>query len=133
MELTPSVVIIIALVAVVVGVVVIRWGRRHEAAAPVESPRVAAGRSMMAAAGERESGPLVQWLLARASEQTGIPLANDPLAHKRIAEAAAKAMEEMRAHGSASVSLPFLAADARGPKHFEVRVKRKANATFEQD
>ena len=78
-----------------------------------------------------ESDPLVNWLLDRAFEQTGISVADDALARDRIAQAAAKATEDLRTHGSATISLPFLAADAQGPKHFSVRFKRNLDSTFE--
>ena len=130
MELTSGV-IIFAVVAAVVIFVLVRLGFRHEAAAPVDAPHTPPRRSTMAAREERESHPLVNWLLDRAFEQTGVKVADDPLARKRIAEAAVNATEELRNGGSATISLPFLTADARGPKHFIVRFKRKQDSTFE--
>jgi hypothetical protein len=129
-ELTPGV-IILAVVAVVVIFVLVRWRFRHEAAAPVDAPHTPSRTSTMAAREERESHPLVNWLLERAFEQTGVKVADDPLARKRIAEAAVSATEDLRNGGSATISLPFLTADARGPKHFNVRFKRKQDSTFE--
>lgn len=130
MELTSGV-IIFAVVAAVVIFVLVRLGFRHEAAAPVDAPHTPARRSTMEAREERESHPLVNWLLDRAFEQTGIKVAGDALARKRIVEAAANATEELRNGGSATISLPFLTADARGPKHFNVRFKRTQDSTFE--
>ena len=130
MELTPGLVIIVAVVAVV-GFVLIRWGRRHEAAPPVDAPDPLVRSNTMAAREERESHPLVNWLLDRAFEQTGVRVADDALARERIAQAAVKAMEDLRVGGSATVSLPFLTADARGPKHFSVQFKRNPDSTFE--
>jgi len=37
----------------------------------------------------------------------------------------------LRADGSATISLPFLVADAGGPKHFNVQFKRNMDSTFE--
>jgi molecular chaperone DnaK len=85
----------------------------------------------MEAREERESHPLVQWLLDRASEQIGARVSDDPLARERIVQAAVKAMEDLRAGGSATISLPFLTADAQGPRHFDVRFKRNLDSTFE--
>ncbi len=130
MELTPGLVVIIAVVAVV-GFVLIRWGFRHEAAAPVDAPGTPVRNKMAAPREERESHVLVTWLLDRASEQTGISVADDPLARERIVKAALKATEDLRAHGSATISLPFLTADAQGPKHFNVEIKRNLDSTFE--
>ena len=130
MELTPGVVILVAVVAVV-SFALIRWGRRHEAAPPVKAPHTPVRSNAMAAREESESHPLVHWLLDRAFEQTGVRVADDALARERIAQAAVKAMGDLRAGGSATISLPFLTADARGPKHFNVQFKRNPDSTFE--
>ena len=130
MELTPGIVVIVAVVAVL-SVLLIRWGRRHEAAPPVEAVPTPVRSNTMAAREERESHPLVDWLLDRAFEQTGVRVADDPLARERIAQAAVKAMEDLRGGGSATISLPFLTADSRGPRHFNVQFKRNPDSTFE--
>lgn len=130
MELTPGVVVIVAVVAVL-SFALILWGRRHEAAPPSEAPNTPVRSNTMGTREERASQPLVNWLLERAFEQTGIRVADDALARERIAQAAVKAMEELRARGSATISLPFLTADARGPRHFNIQFKRKADSTFE--
>ena len=127
MELTPGVVIVVAVIAVVTFLLI--RSRRREAASPVTAPRPPVRSSAMPA--ERESHSLVDWLLDRAFEQTGVPVANDALARDRIAHAAVKAMEELRTRGSATISLPFLTADAGGPKHFNVEFKRNTDSTFE--
>ena len=132
MELSQAVVIAVV-VGAVVSVVLIRWTRRGEAAAPVDRPSAPATpvRSTATAAREqRESQTLVNWLLERASEQTGVNLAHDALARERIVKAAAQATEDLRA-GSATISLPFLTADERGPHHFNIEFKRNPDSTFE--
>jgi len=53
------------------------------------------------------------------------------LGYKSRLRAAEKAMEDLRADGSATISLPFLTADAHGPRHFNIRCKRNADSTFE--
>lgn len=130
MDLSPGVLIILA-VAAAVGFAVIRWGRHHRADPPAEAPAIPVRSNAMAAREERESQPLVNWLLERAFEQTGLRVADDALARDRIEEAAVKAMEDLRAGGSATISLPFLMADARGPKHFSIQIKRNMDSTFE--
>lgn len=85
----------------------------------------------MAARDEGGNDALVNWLLDRATEQTGVALADDALARDRIAQAAVKAMEDLRAYGTATISLPFLVADAQGPKHFDVEFKQNVDSTFE--
>lgn len=74
---------------------------------------------------EPESLALVDWLLRRAFEQTKVKVADDPMARQRVVEAAQKARAELRRQHSVTISLPFLTADASGPKHFEVRVTRE--------
>lgn len=130
MELTPGVILVVAVVAVA-GVVLLRWGRRHEAAPPVEGPDPRLRSSTIATRVDGDSNGLVKWLLDRAFEQTGVRVDHDALARQRITEAATKAMEDLRARGSAEISLPFLVADARGPRHFSVRVKRNVDSTLE--
>lgn len=131
MELTPGVVILVAVAAVALSLILIRWGRRGEAVAPVDAPVAPVGNNRMAGRASLENDMLMDWLLDRAFEQTGVRVADDALARERMAQAAVSAMEELRAAGSATVSLPFITADARGPKHFEVRFKRNPDSTFE--
>ena len=130
MELTPGVVVIVAVVAVV-SFALIRWGRRNEAPPHVEAPETPVRSNAMAAREERASHSLLNWLLDRAFEQTGVRVADDALARERIAQAAVKAMDDLRAGRAATISLPFLTADAQGPKHFNIQVKRNPDSTFE--
>lgn len=131
-EMTPGLIAIIAVVAVV-GFVLVRWGSRHEAASPVDGPDSRARSSTMAGRQEGASDALVNWLLDRALEQTGVNVADDALARQRIVQAAGQAEEDLRTLGSATISLPFLVADARGPRHFDVQVRQKPDSTFEQE
>jgi molecular chaperone DnaK len=73
---------------------------------------------------DREAQALVNWLLTQAFEQTGVKIADDPMARQRIVEAAQKALKELRGQDAVTISLPFLTADSNGPKHFEIRVTR---------
>ena len=130
MELNASVVAVVAVVAVL-SLVLIRWGFRREPAAPVDVRDTPVKSSAIAAREERQSQPLVNWLLERASEQTGVRMDNDALARDRIVKAAVEAMEVVQRGGSATISLPFLTADAQGPKHFTIRFKRNPDSTFE--
>jgi len=74
---------------------------------------------------EREAQALVNWLLTQAFEQTGVRVADDKMAYQRIVESAHKAVQELKSRDSVTISLPFLTADASGPKHFEIRVTRE--------
>jgi hypothetical protein len=74
---------------------------------------------------QRQLEAVTNWLLTQAFEQTGIRVADEPLAYQRIAEAAQKAMRDLKTQDSVSISLPYLTADASGPKHFETRLTRE--------
>ena len=76
---------------------------------------------------------LVDWLLAQASEQAGMDLRNDELARTRIAEAARRAMSELDKAKQFDIHLPFIAADANGPKHFTLTLKRDQLQQILQD
>ena len=129
-ELTPGIVIFVV-IAAALSLALVLWGRRHEAAGPLDAPRPPASKQP-GTERERNESPLVNWLLDRAAEQTGMTLDGDSLVRERMEQAAVKAMEELQTHQSATISLPFLTADARGPKHFTVTFKRNPDSTFEQ-
>ena len=62
----------------------------------------------------------------------GIDLSCDPLALQRLHEAAETAKVELSSSSSASISLPYISADASGPKHMEVAISRaKLDALIE--
>lgn len=73
---------------------------------------------------DREVRVVVNWLLSQAFEQTGIRVADEKLAYERIVEAAHKAVKALKTQPTVDISLPFLTADASGPKHFEIRLTR---------
>lgn len=72
-----------------------------------------------------QEAALIDWLVAEASAQTGVNLTNDKLARERLVDAARKAMKELEEIDSTQISLPFLAADSQGPKHFEIKISRQ--------
>ena len=74
---------------------------------------------------DREVRVVVNWLLSVAFEQTGVKVADDKLAFERIVSAADKAVRELKAEPVVTVSLPYLTADASGPKHLEARLTRE--------
>lgn len=101
---------------------------RKPAARTIDAqPRPARGGSpLLASLGDRELQAVVSWLLSQAFEQTGVKVADDKVAYQRIVEAAQKALRQLQSEKSATISLPFLTADASGPKHFETRLTREA-------
>ena len=72
---------------------------------------------------------IVDHLADEFKKSNGIDLRNDPQALQRLFEAAEKAKVELSAVTQTSVNLPFVTADASGPKHLNVTLMR---STFEQ-
>jgi molecular chaperone DnaK len=72
---------------------------------------------------------LVEYLAAEFKKEQGIDLKNDKLALQRLKEAAEKAKIELSASAQTEINLPFITADASGPKHLTMKLTR---AKFEQ-
>jgi chaperone protein DnaK len=67
---------------------------------------------------------LLNHLLKAFKDESGIDLSNDRLASQRLREAAEKAKIELSSSISTEVALPFLTADATGPKHLNLKLTR---------
>ncbi|MBQ3904746.1 MAG: molecular chaperone DnaK, partial [Eubacterium sp.] len=67
---------------------------------------------------------IMNWLVAGFKAQTGIDLSADKMAMQRIKEAAEKAKIDLSGMTTAQISLPFITADATGPKHLEETLTR---------
>ncbi len=68
---------------------------------------------------------IVDWMANEfAKENSGIDLRKDKMAHQRLKDAAEKAKIELSGVMSSNISLPFITADATGPKHFEATLTR---------
>ncbi|MCW9052599.1 MAG: molecular chaperone DnaK [Motiliproteus sp.] len=67
---------------------------------------------------------LIEYLAAEFKKESGIDLHNDPLALQRLKEAAEKAKVELSSSQQTDVNLPYITADASGPKHLNVKVTR---------
>ncbi len=74
--------------------------------------------------GEDLDNALVEELAQRFEGQTGIDLREDRVALQRLKEQAEKAKHELSSARETEINLPFIAADASGPKHLETTVKR---------
>lgn len=72
---------------------------------------------------------IVEWMLATFHDQEGIDLSSDRMALQRIREAAEKAKIELSSMAATSLNLPFITANAAGPKHLEMSLSR---SQFEQ-
>ena len=73
---------------------------------------------------------LVNWLIADFKEQEGIDLTNDIQALQRLTEAAEKAKMELSTIEKTNISLPFITADATGPKHIDKELTREVFETL---
>lgn len=72
---------------------------------------------------------IIEWLLDQFKSDSGIDLSQDPMAMQRLKEAAEKAKKELSSTTEADINLPFITADASGPKHLNVKLSR---AKFEE-
>ncbi len=67
---------------------------------------------------------VMDYILAEFKKENGIDLSGDKMAMQRIKEAAEKAKIDLSGVTSADINLPFITADATGPKHFETTITR---------
>ena len=67
---------------------------------------------------------LINYLADQFKKTEGIDLRSDPMAHQRLKEAAEKAKCELSTQVEATVNLPFITADAKGPKHLQITITR---------
>ncbi len=74
--------------------------------------------------GDNVDQRIIDWLLEEFKKDQGIDLGNDPMAIQRLKEAAEKAKIELSSALETDVNLPFITADAAGPKHLNLRLTR---------
>ncbi|MBT8042088.1 MAG: molecular chaperone DnaK [Pontiella sp.] len=67
---------------------------------------------------------IIDWLVAGFKTEQGIDLSSDPMVLQRLKEAAEKAKCELSSSQSTEINLPFITADASGPKHLNVTLSR---------
>ena len=67
---------------------------------------------------------VVDYIAEEFRKQQGIDLRKDPMALQRLKEAAEKAKIELSANMETSINLPFITADASGPKHLQMSISR---------
>ena len=75
--------------------------------------------------GEDFDQRIVDWLLGEFQKKEGIDLKGDRLALQRLKEAAEKSKCELSLESRAEINLPFIAADAKGPKHLNCVLTRE--------
>jgi molecular chaperone DnaK len=67
---------------------------------------------------------IIDWLAAEFKSENGIDLKSDPMALQRLKEASEKAKCELSSAMNAEINLPFITADATGPKHLQASLSR---------
>ncbi|MDQ2871055.1 MAG: molecular chaperone DnaK [Acidobacteriota bacterium] len=67
---------------------------------------------------------VIEWILAEFKKDQGVDLSKDAMAMQRLKEAAEKAKIELSNVVETEVNLPFITADASGPKHLQLRLTR---------
>ncbi|WP_440867107.1 molecular chaperone DnaK [Symbiopectobacterium purcellii] len=74
--------------------------------------------------GEDFDSRMINYLVEEFKKEQGFDLRNDPLAMQRLKEAAEKAKIELSSAQQTDVNLPYITADATGPKHLNIKVTR---------
>ncbi|MGZ6097583.1 MAG: molecular chaperone DnaK [Myxococcaceae bacterium] len=83
--------------------------------------------------GEDFDQRIIDWLAKRFMDQTGIDLRNDRMALQRLKEAAERAKHELSSAPDTEVNLPFITADASGPKHLTESLDRQTLESLVMD
>ena len=74
--------------------------------------------------GDDFDNKIVEWMVSEFKKAEGIDLSKDKMATQRLVEAAEKAKRELSSTTSTSINLPFITADANGPKHMDLSLSR---------
>ncbi len=74
--------------------------------------------------GDNFDKAIVDWLAGEFKRDNGVDLTQDPMALQRLYEAAEKAKIELSTAQESQINLPYLTADASGPKHLDIRLTR---------
>ena len=83
--------------------------------------------------GEDFDNRVINYLVAEFKKDQGLDLKTDPLAMQRVKEAAEKAKIELSSAQSTEVNLPYVTADASGPKHMNVKLTRAKLESLVED
>jgi molecular chaperone DnaK len=74
--------------------------------------------------GEDFDQRIINFLVDEFKKEQGLDLANDAMALQRLKEAAEKAKIELSSSEQTEISLPYITADASGPKHLNIKMTR---------
>ena len=83
--------------------------------------------------GEDFDKHIMDYLVAEFKKDQGVDLTNDPLALQRLREAAEKAKIELSSREQTDINLPYITADASGPKHMNIKITRAKFESLVED
>jgi molecular chaperone DnaK len=83
--------------------------------------------------GEDFDKRLIDYLAAEFEKESGVDIRKDPLAMQRLKEAAEKAKIEVSTSQQSDVNLPYITADASGPKHLNIKLTRSKVESLVED
>ncbi len=83
--------------------------------------------------GEDFDNRVINYLVEEFKKEQGVDLRNDPLAMQRLKEAAEKAKIELSSAQQTDVNLPYITADATGPKHLNIKLTRAKLESLVED
>ncbi len=72
---------------------------------------------------------IMDWLIAEFRKDSGIDVCKDKMVLQRLSEAAEKAKIELSSVQETEINLPFLTADATGPKHLQMKLSRARSSS----
>ncbi|VAX17358.1 Chaperone protein DnaK [hydrothermal vent metagenome] len=76
---------------------------------------------------------VIEWLISEFKKEQGIDLSKDVMALQRLKEAAEKAKKDLSHNPKTDINLPFLTADASGPKHMQIELTRAKFESMVED
>ena len=85
---------------------------------------IKATRADMYLGGDYFDQRIIDWLVSEFKREQGIDLSRDPMAMQRLKEAGEKAKCELSTVTETEINMPFITADARGPKHLLMKLTR---------
>ena len=83
--------------------------------------------------GEDFDARIIEYLVSEFKKDSGVDLHNDPLALQRLKESAEKAKIELSSAQQTDVNLPYITADATGPKHLNIKLTRAKLESLVED
>jgi len=83
--------------------------------------------------GDDFDNAIIEWLIADFKDKNGIDLSGDKMAMQRLRDSAEEAKKELSSSENTEINLPFITADASGPKHLVASLSRAKFESMTQD